>query len=213
MQTERELRELLVEFGRRLWDRGLIGACEGNISIRVDANRLLCTPAGASKGHLEPDGLVMAGIKQRWFAGGEPTSEVALHVACYAARDDIGAVIHAHPAIATGFSLAGETIPTGVLNEADLVLGEVALVPYAVPASDDVPRKIKPFLHNHNVFLLAHHGAVAFGTGLHEAYNRMETLERCAQIILTARTLGRVNSIPSANAAELLGVSEAASGG
>jgi len=198
----------MVEIARRLWDRGLSGACEGNLSVRIDPHRVLCTPTGQSMDCLTPDCLVVVDGKKRWASGGEPTSEINMHLAAFAAREDVHAIVHAHPPIATGFTLAGETIPQGVLTEADMVLGKVALVPYAVPTTEDVPRRMSPYFASHDVFLLSHHGAVAFGDDLAEAYNRMETLERCAQMILTARTLGRVSTLPSA---ELVDVRKAAS--
>jgi len=201
----------MAELGRRLYDRGLIGAREGNLSARIDPHRVLCTPASVSKGHLTPEDMVVIDAKSRWVSGGQKTSEVPMHLACYESREEIGGIVHAHPPVSTGFSVAGESIPMGVMTEVDLLLGPVALVPYASPGTDDLPNSMKPFLPNHNCFLLAHHGAVTLGTDLFEAYDRMEALERCARSIFTARCLGRVNQIPDTVARHLLEV-EATSG-
>jgi L-fuculose-phosphate aldolase len=201
----------MTELGRRLYDRGLIGAREGNLSARIDPHRVLCTPATASKGHLSPSDLVVLDAKSRWVAGGPPTSEIAMHLAAYEDRDDVAGIVHAHPPVATGFSLAGETIPMGVMTEVDMLLGPVALVPYAAPGSPALPQGMKPYLQDHNCFLLAHHGAVTLGTDLFEAYDRMEALERCARSVITAKTLGRVNRIPATAPPELLEM-EAAGG-
>jgi L-fuculose-phosphate aldolase len=198
LPTDRELRELMVELGRRLWDRGLIGATEGNLSARLDAHRILCTPRGVCKADLTPEQLVVVESRRQWVSGGEPTSEISMHLAVYELREDVGAVVHAHPPVITGFGIAGETLPTGMLAEADTVLGPVPLVPFARPSSGELATQMRPFVVEHNTFVLAHHGAVAFGSDLREAYDRIETLERCARMLLTARELGQVNRIPEA---------------
>lgn len=187
----------MVEMARRLWVRGLIGTAEGSLSARFDAHRILCTPADFDPADPQPALLVMVDVKKRWASGGEPPAEVNIHLAAYEARADVQAVIHAHPPVTVGLSVAGETFPSGVVPETDTILGAVAMVPYATPNTEDAPRQMRPFLEHRNVFVLAHHGAVAFGGGLGEACARMETLERFAVSLFTARSLGRVNSVPS----------------
>ena len=196
MPTERELRVQLSECGRMLWNCGLVGAFEGNLSARLDSNRVLVSPANIHKIEITPESLVVVDIRNRWVSGGLPTSELPLHLAVYEAREDVVAAVHAHPPTATGFSIAGETLPNGVITEADLVLGEVALVPYAPPGTTHLAESVKPYLPAHNAFLLSHHGALTLGVSIKEAYNRMEVLERCARMILAARMLGRVQTIP-----------------
>lgn len=186
----------MSECGRMLWNCGLVGAFEGNLSARVDANRVLVSPANVHKVDITPEALVIVDVRNRWVSGGSPTSELPLHLAVYEARDDVMAAVHAHPPTATGFSVAGETLPNGVITEADLVLGEVALVPYAPPGTTHLAESVKPYLLSHNVFLMSHHGALTLGGSIKEAYNRMEVLERCARMILAARMLGRVQTIP-----------------
>lgn len=187
----------MCEIGRRLWQRGLVGAAEGNLSVRLGPKELLCTPAGASKGHLQPDDLVIIDLEGRPLRGGAPSSEIKLHLVMYREREDCRAVVHAHPPVATGFSLAGESIPDDLLPEAAYVLGSVAVVPFAMPGTDEVPGAIAPLLADHKTFLLSHHGAVVMGRDLVDAYNRMETLERIARIVLTARVLGSPRPMPS----------------
>lgn len=183
-----------------LWNCGLVGAFEGNLSARLDANRVLVSPANVHKVDMRPESLVIVDVRNRWVSGGSPTSELPLHLAVYEAREDVMAAVHAHPPTATGFSIAGETLPNGVITEADLVLGEVALVPYAPPGTTQLADRIKPYLPSHNVFLMSHHGALTLGGSIKEAYNRMEVLERCSQMILAARVLGRVHTIPRGSA-------------
>lgn len=197
--TELQLRASICEVGRRLWLRGLIGATEGNITCRLSPRQFLCTPTGKSKGHLKPDEIVVIDSSGNPVGNsGKPSSEIKLHLAMYRARKDCQAVIHAHPPIATGFTVAGEDIPDNVLPEAAIVLGSVATVPFAYPGTDEVPMALEPFLEDHKVFLLSHHGAATMGSDLFDAYHRMETLERVAHILMVAKSLGAVRPMPDA---------------
>jgi L-fuculose-phosphate aldolase len=129
--------------------------------------------------------------------GGKPSSELKLHLQCYASRPDCHAVIHAHPLTATAFTLVGETIPDDLMPEAAYVLGPVVNVPFAMPTTEEVPKAVKPYLATHKTLLLSHHGAVVIGTNLSDAYNRMETLERIAKIVFMARCLGNPLPMPA----------------
>lgn len=176
--------------GARLWERGLIGAAEGNLSARLTEETLLCTPAGLSKGHLKEDDLVEIDLEGSSLNGKKPSSEIKLHLGIYRERPDCQAVIHAHPPTATGFTVAEEDFPDDVLPESAVVLGHVITIPFAMPGTEEVPRSLSPHLKSAKAFLLSHHGAVVLGKSLEDAYNRMETLERVARILLTAKLLG-----------------------
>lgn len=186
----------MCELGRRLWQRGLIGAAEGNLSVRVSPQRILCTPTGLSKGHLRPADLVLIDPQGHPVGPGKPSSEIRLHLRILARRPDCAAVIHAHPPVATGFALAGETIPDDLLPEAAVVLGSVATVPFGMPGTEELPDRIDPLLDDHKTFLLSHHGAVVMGRTLADAAFRMETLERVAQVVLNARLIGQPQPMP-----------------
>ncbi len=201
--TEASIRALMVEMGRRLWERGLIGACEGNLSVRLDHDRILCTPSGLSKGHLRVADLVVIRPDGTPVHGGTPSSEIKLHLRCYAKREDCAAVVHAHPPVATALTLVGETIPSGVMPEADLVLGPVPLVPYSTPGTEEVPDRLEPFLADHKTFLLSHHGAATLGRDLPDACDRMESLERVARVLWLARSLGSIRPLSPADASVL----------
>ncbi|MCE9560047.1 MAG: class II aldolase/adducin family protein [Armatimonadetes bacterium] len=195
--SEIELRALMCDMGRRLWQRNLVGATEGNLSLRLSPQRILCTPSGVSKGHLRPTDLVVIDNHGVPHGAGVPSSEIKLHLKVYADRKDCHAVVHAHPLTATAFALAGESIPDDLLPEAIIVLGSVANVPFAMPGTLDVAYSIEPFLPHHRTFLLANHGAFTLGKTLEDAFFRMETLERVAQLVLTARQLGSPQPIPA----------------
>jgi len=188
----------MCDLGRRLWQRDLVGAVEGNLSVRLSPQRILCTPTGLSKGHMKPSDLVVIDPRGNPIGEGKPSSEIKLHLRMYAKRPDCHAVIHAHPPTATAFALAGETIPDDLLPEAAFVLGSVATAPFGTPGTDEVPDRLEPLLDDHKTFLMENHGAVVMGKDLFDAYNRMETLERVARIIMMARILGKPKPMPPA---------------
>lgn len=186
----------MCEMGSRLWQRGLIGGAEGNLSCRMPDGTILCTPTGISKGHMRPRDLVCITPSGEPLGEGKPSSEIKLHTRIYARRPDCMAVIHAHPPTATAFTLVGMDIPDDLLPEAAYVLGSVATLPFAMPGTNEVPDGIEPFVEDHKTFLMSHHGAVVMGSDLEDAYCRMETLERVCRMILIARTIDVPQPMP-----------------
>jgi len=203
--AERGLRRDLVEVCRRLHERRLIGAGEGNVSCRVGKDRLLVTPSGASKGHLGPGDLVVVDLAGERVGGrARPSTELGMHLAAYQARPDAGAVVHAHPLSAVAFTVAGVPPPNDLLPEAVLVLGEVAVAPFATPGTGEVAESLAPLWAGHEVFLLERHGALALGRDLFQALDRVETLERVCEVALLSRLLGRCEPLAAEAVAKIL---------
>jgi L-fuculose-phosphate aldolase len=203
--TETQLRRDLVEVCRRLYARDLIGAGEGNVSCRLGGGKLLVTPSGASKGHLRAADLVVVtegGEKVR--GRGRASTELRMHVAAYAARPDVRAIVHAHPITAVALTVAGAPPPNDVMPEAAVVLGEVVVAPFSTPGTDEVPRALAPLLPGHDVILLERHGALALGRTLFEALDRLETLERVSRVAALARLLGRCEPLGAEAVAKVL---------
>lgn len=185
------LREHVVRVGQALAARGLVAGQDGNVSVRVDDDRVLVTPAGFRKGDLSVDDLCEVSLAGAPLAGThQPSSELGLHLAWYRARTDVHAVVHAHPPVATGFAAAGQAIADDVLPEVIVALGPVPVVPYAEPGTPAMGDAVRPFLARHDALLLANHGAVTAGPTLRVAHDRMEHLEQAARILLAARLLG-----------------------
>jgi L-fuculose-phosphate aldolase len=208
--TEAGLRRDLVEVCRRLHERRLLGAGEGNVSCRLGRDRLLVTPSGASKGHLRPAELVVVDLSGAKVRGrGRPSTELRMHLAAYAARPDVGAVVHAHPLTAVAFTVAGVPPPNDLLPEAVLVLGRIAVAPFATPGTDEVPRSLAPVWKGHEVILIERHGALALGRDLLQAFDRMETLERVCEVALAARVLGRCEPLPRAAVEKVIAAGQA----
>lgn len=179
----------LLEAGRRLYARGMVAANDGNLSCRVEQGFLI-TASGVSKGFLQPADILLLDAAGTVIAGtGRPSSETALHLAIYAARPEVGAVVHAHPPYATAFALAGQTLAESGLDEVRMQLGEVPLIPHAAPGSLDLARAVARGLGGGKAALLARHGAVTVGAAPEQALYRMEALEQAAAIIWLAKQL------------------------
>ena len=195
----------IVRICHRLYDRGLIAGTEGNVSARLDENVILATTAGVCKGDIDESHVVALSLRdmQPLEPNRIPSTEIRMHCAIYDQRPDVMAVVHAHPATATGFAVAGMDFTAPVLPELLLFLGPVPLVPYGQPGTDELPDRLAPFVREHDAFLLANHGATTVGKSLDEALHRMESLEQGARIILAARQAGRVNEVPPESAKAL----------
>jgi L-fuculose-phosphate aldolase len=197
MSDEVALREAICEVGRRLWQLQMVAANDGNISVRMDQDTVLCTPAGVSKGFMEPDMIARVGVDGKALGDAGASSEVAMHLEAYRLRSDANAVVHAHPAVATGYAVSGLPLPVNLLAEAVTAFGEIPVATYATPGTPEVVEAVRPYLGKHNVLLLKNHGALTLGTDLWQAYYRMEILEHFARTALVAAQLGAADEIPS----------------
>jgi L-fuculose-phosphate aldolase len=176
-----------------------VGAAEGNLSVRLGEDRFLVTGSGISKGHLAPADLVVVDARGQVLAGTRRAStELRMHLAAYAARPDVAAVVHAHPITAVALTIAGAPPPSDLVPEAAVTLGPIAVAPFATPGTAEVPASLAPFLATHDAILLERHGAITLGRTLLEAFERMETLERVARVALAARLLGRCEPLAPA---------------
>ena len=209
MPTEDALRREIVEIGRRVYERFFVAANDGNISARLDDGTALITPTGVSKGFLQPEDLIRVDLEGKVLdspADRRPSSETPLHLAVYRARPDVGAAVHAHPPVATGFSIAGLALDAPILPETIITMGTVPLVPYGTPSGVELQATIAPYLARYDAFLLANHGTLTLGEDLTRAYFKLESLELYARIWLVARLLGTVHPLSSEDIAKLLDV-------
>jgi len=192
MRTEEQVRADIVEIGRRLWERGYVASNDGNISVRIDDERLITTPKSVSKGFMTADMMVVTDLSGKKLAGGrDASSELKMHLQVYRDRPDARAVVHAHPPTATGFAVAGIPLDRAVLAEVVTTLGSIPIAEYATPSTDELPQACSKYLKAHDGLLLANHGALAIGPDLFTAYHRMETIEHFAKISLVTRMLGQ----------------------
>jgi len=189
--SESQLRADIVEVGRRLYARGYTASNDGNISVRLDAARLLVTPANVSKGFMTEQMMVITDLDGKKLAGERnASSEIQMHLEVYRQRPDIQAVVHAHPPTATAFAVAGIPLDRAVLAEVVTTLGSVPIAEYATPSTKELPEAVRKYVKAHDGMLLANHGALTLGTDLFSAYYKMETIEHFANISFIARMLG-----------------------
>ena len=190
--TFQEEREAVCRVGRLLYDRGYVAANDGNISVKVADNRLLITPSGVSKGRMTPEMLLVTDMDGTVIEGDRhPTSEGKMHLEVYRGRPDVNAVVHAHPPVSTAFAVCRRGLETPYLSELVAGLGQVpCTTSFAMLSTEEVPESVRPYLADHNALLLANHGALAWGGDLWEAFDRLETVEHTAKIVLNAQLLG-----------------------
>ncbi len=196
MQSEQTLKQEIVMICRMMHQKNLIAGLDGNVSVKC-GDHLLTTPSGVNKGFLRMDQIITVDWEGRVVQGeGQPTSEMAMHLAVYRLRAEIGAVIHAHPPLVTAFSIAGISLEEFILPEVVMSLGVVPTASYATPTTQEVPESIKGLIERYDALILERHGALTVGPDLMDAYNKMEKLEHSALVILTALQLGRVRLLP-----------------
>jgi L-fuculose-phosphate aldolase len=205
VKTERELREDIVQIGKLVFQKGWVAANDGNITIRLDAGRILATPTGVCKGLMHPDDLIIVDMQGNKISGrAERTSEIAMHLKIYELRPDIKAVVHAHPPVATGFATAGKSLNLGLLPEVVIGLGCVPLADYGLPGTPELTEPMLPLIPKYDALMMANHGAVCYGEDVFKAYFRMETMEHFARITLVAELLGGAKVLPRLEVDKLL---------
>ena len=185
------LRELICSLGRRLYDRNLVAATDGNLSVRLNDGRYLCTPSGVSKGYMLPKDLVIADGEGRLLEGaGKVTSEFFTHLAAYEERPDVQAVVHAHPLTATALTAMGVSLEDPIIPEVVVALGGVPTAPYATPGTKEGADSLRPYIRTCDAVMLFRHGAVTVGGSLLDAYHKLEKLEHAAELVFLLKQLG-----------------------
>lgn len=193
MHSEFEIKQEMCEIGRRVYERGMVAANDGNFSVKLNADEILCTPTGVSKGFMTPEYICKIDMKGKLLESHgdfKPSSEMKMHLQVYKERPDVQAVVHAHPPYATTFAAAGLPLEQPVLSEAVLTLGKVPLAAYGTPSTKEVPEAVAEYLPYCDAMLLANHGALAYGDSLMNAYHKMESVEFYARILYQTKLLG-----------------------
>ena len=196
MKSPFEIKKEICEVGHKLWTKGFVAANDGNISVKISENEYYCTPTGVSKGDLTPDMIIKVDKDGKKLEGKlNPSSEIKMHMRVYRERPDVTAVVHAHPPVATAFTVADIDLDQYILPEAVLTIGEVPTCDYGTPSTMEIPDSLDPYLQNHDAFLLRNHGALTVGCNLNKAFFVMEEVEFNAVICKHAMDLGAVHEI------------------
>ncbi|NBK47102.1 class II aldolase/adducin family protein [Staphylococcus delphini] len=204
---ERELRELICDIGRNLFNKDFIAANDGNISARLNENEILVTPTATSKGYLKPDNLCKLDLDGNIIEGKPgvvPSSEVKMHLRCYKRMPECNGVVHAHPPYSTAFAIKGETLDKATMPEVVIAMPEIPVAVYGCPSTEEVPDSLEPYFGKYEAVLLESHGSISWGKSLMEAYLNMERMEYIAKLTYITRQINGERELPKDRVDELI---------
>lgn len=182
--SEAEGRKMIVDIGRRMYEKDFVAANDGNISLKIADDLVLATPTNVSKGYLTEDMMVLMRTDGTVMSqGSKPSSEIKMHLRIYQENPLATAVCHAHPPVSTAYAIAGMPLDRAIYPEAVVNLGVVPCVHFEMPGSQGIPDSIAPYCRTYNAMLLANHGVVTWGRDLLEAWYRLESTEHYAMIL------------------------------
>ena len=200
----------IVAVGRKLWQRQYVDGNGGNISCRLTAETVLCTPTLCSKADLTPQDLCLVDLEGKQLAGGRPrTSEILLHLEIYKHVPEAKAAVHCHPPHATAYAITGRVPPTCIIPEYEVFIGRVALSPYETPGTQRFAETVIPFVRNHNTVLLANHGIICWADTVTHAEWYAEVVDTYCWTLMLAQQLGApITQIPAEKTADLLAIKQ-----
>lgn len=194
-KTKRNLihpRDELVEAMERIYRYRMTTTSGGNLSIKDTEDNVWITPARIDKANLKPEDIVCIHKDGAIDGRHKPSSEFPFHNQIYKARPDIRAIVHAHPVALVAFSICREVPDTTLFPKAFQVCGKAGFATYEIPGSEALGKRISDtFAEGYNCVILENHGVVIGGTTLKEAFERFETLEFTAKIIIKSRVVGK----------------------
>jgi L-fuculose-phosphate aldolase len=183
-----------VKYSRLLYERGLVGAAGGNVSMKIN-NYILITAGGKSLRDVELEDILVLNENIEIIEAKlqkKPSKETVLHISIYQVRNDIDSVIHVHPIYVTGYSVRGKQIPI-ITASSRLKLKEVPLVGYADPGSSELAALVKNCVKESpgyvNAVALTSHGLIAFAKGLSTCFDITELVEETAKIAFISENL------------------------
>lgn len=198
----------LVKYSNKTYEKGFVAATDGNLSVRLDNNRIAITKSGLCKGDVTESDIIVVDLDGNKLEGeGKPSSELKIHLLAYNKRKDINAIVHSHPIYVTAFATANLDFTDPVFPEVILTIGPVHLCKYGTPSTEELPNSMLPFIENSWAVILQNHGLVTFGIDLVSAYNRTEKLEHAAKTILVSRILGGENVLNNDQVNKLYSIS------
>ena len=187
----------VAEVARKMAELDLVSGTSGNVSARLPDGLMAITPMGKSCEGMSADDIVVVDGELDPVEGElMPSSESLLHVAIYAAREDVGGIVHTHAVYSSAVAAAGMAIPP-IVDEMVVTLGgEVRVSEYAPPASEEVAERVCEALGNRDAALIRNHGAVAVGADPEAALKASVLTERAAQIFVLSSVIGHPTTLP-----------------
>jgi L-fuculose-phosphate aldolase len=195
--------------GRKVWQRGYVDGNGGNISCRLTADAVICTPTLVSKADLKPEDLCLVDLAGNQLAGGRPrTSEILLHLEIYKAVPEAKGIVHCHPVHATAYAITGRVPPNCIIPEFEVFVGKLALSPYETPGTQVFAETVLPWVKSHNTVLLANHGIVCWADSVTKAEWFVEVVDTYCHTLMVASQLGPITHIPGDKAVDLIEIKQ-----
>ena len=196
MNIDREAIQEVLTVARRLDEKKILNAIEGNISVKRDG-LIYITPSGKNKAFLTEDMIAVLDETGNQIGGScKPSSEMRLHLHVYRERPDVGGVVHAHPRFLTAYAVCGVPVRTKAYPEMMSVYGSFEVAAYGRPGTDEICREVGSLLQERDVILLENHGALSVGPDVIQAMNHMEAAEAIAEVLTLSRLVGKEKELP-----------------
>ena len=177
---------------RRLYKQGLTTTSGGNISIRANDDIIIISPSGTDKGRMKwKEAGIMNMLGENLTPELKLSTEYEMHLMIYRIRQDVNAIVHAHPLFSTSFTAMKHSIDTSLTAEARAICGEPRLVPYALTGTKELAELAAENIEHSDILLLENHGILTTGAGILEAFDRLEVLEQAAKMTLITELCGR----------------------
>ncbi len=185
--------QVIIDAARRMAKEQLVFGSWGNISLRIDPEKIIITPSGIDYDKMQCEDIVLIDHAGTILTGSQrPSSELPLHLAIYNERRDVHAIVHTHSIYATSFAIVQQPIPPVVEDLVQIVGGAVEVAEYALPGTDELARNALAALADRNAVLLANHGVVGVASEITEALKICSLVEKTAQSVIFARLIGQV---------------------
>lgn len=199
--SDKEAKQLICEYGKRIYEQHMVVGNEGNLSVRTGENEIWITPTCVSKGYLTPEMLLKIDLEGNILIQGDRplTSEAKMHCGIFKESKEICAVIHTHAVFATAFACSHKRVNTRMLPELLGLFGEeIKVAPYGRPGTYELPEAIRPFVKENRAVLLENHGAATWAETMEQAFYNMEFLEKCCKVYALANfVIGDAHDIPN----------------
>ncbi|MDD2200048.1 MAG: class II aldolase/adducin family protein [Bacteroidales bacterium] len=198
MEFNKEKQEVAY-WMRRLYEQNLTSCSGGNVSMRTEDGHILITPSQIDKARIEAkDICVISPVWKNLTPDLKPSMETSLHMAVYQSNSNIKAIIHAHPPKASAWACSENSLMNNLTGEARYILGKIAKAKYEIMGSVKLASEAAKHTENHNVVLLANHGALCAGENLFQAFDRMEVLEHLAEMSMYVKIIKKKQVLSAA---------------
>ncbi|PLX23387.1 MAG: aldolase [Salinivirgaceae bacterium] len=200
---EKQYKKEVAQIMNRLYQKGLTTTSGGNVSMRVE-NNIYITPSQTDKGNMNEDEIGVITIKGENLTPDKKLSmETGMHLAIYHQRTDVQAIVHAHPFTATTLAAEPGLIDTTINGEARAMLGNPAFAAYQTMGTSELASEVAKSLTKSNIAILQHHGILAVGENLLQAFDRLELMEMTARGNVLRKIMGIESKISDQNIAIL----------